>query len=163
MRLNVILVMLKVRALPFTTSQILSRLLGLDIGKRKVGLAISDKTNTLARAIKKVHMRELRYEILCLLEENNDIEGLVIGLPLKMNGEQGDAAKELLEIGRELAEEFGLKVFFEDERLTSWEARELLKELGYNPRQIAHFEDQTAAQLILQSYLNNRSGAQSPS
>jgi putative holliday junction resolvase len=141
----------------------LTRLLGLDIGKRKVGIAISDQTNTLARAIKKVQVRELRYEILCLIETNPDIEGFVVGLPLKMNGELGEAAEELMQVGKELAEEFKVKLFFEDERLTSWAARELLQELGYNSRQIAHFEDQTAAQLILQSFLNGRVQAENSS
>ncbi len=128
------------------------RLLGLDIGKKKVGIAISDATLSLARAIKMVPFRELRYEILCFKESTPDLFGLVIGLPVSKSG---DAAKEIKKVAKALEEEFQLQVFFEDERLTSWEAREILKEAGYKPDKIKELEDQTAAQLILQSYLNN--------
>lgn len=129
----------------------MSRLLCFDIGKKKVGIAISDKTQTVARALKKIHFNQLRKELRSLLSKNTDIEGLVFGLPQSRSGEAALAIKQIAE---NLKGEFHIPVYFQDERLTSWEARENLKEAGYTPDQIKEKEDETAAQIILQSYLN---------
>ena len=130
----------------------MSRLLCFDIGKKKVGIAISDKTKTVARALKKIHFNQLRKELQSLLTENTDIEGLVIGLPQSKSGE---AAIIIKQIAENLKAEFHIPVYFQDERLTSWEARENLKEAGYTPEQIKEKEDETAAQIILQSFLES--------
>ncbi|MDJ0625129.1 MAG: Holliday junction resolvase RuvX [Candidatus Caenarcaniphilales bacterium] len=128
------------------------RLLGLDIGSKKVGIAISDKTLTVARPLKTVLFKQLQTELKEILIEYNDVEGLVIGLPVSQSGEK---AEQIKLIGQKLNRVFQLEVFYEDERLTSWEAREILKDEGYNVTKIKELEDQVAAKLILQSYLSH--------
>ncbi len=131
----------------------MARLLGLDIGKKKVGIAVSDQTCTLARALKTVSLKALKFELQNLLKEFEDLQGLVLGLP---KSKSGDAEKEMMKLGSQLSEQFNLPVYYEDERLTSWAARDLLKEAGYKPEKVKELEDQVAAQLILQSFLNGQ-------
>ncbi len=126
--------------------------MGLDIGRKKVGIALSDRTLTVARHYKTVFFADLKPEIKKHLP---NLKGLVIGLPLRMDGSIGSAAEEVKQIGQELSIALALEVFFHDERLTSWEARERLKEMEYSSAQIKELEHQVSAQFILQSFLND--------
>lgn len=133
--------------------------MGLDIGRKKVGIAFSDQTLTIARHYKTVFFADLKPEIQKHLPT---LKGLVIGLPLRMNGSKGEAAEEIIKIGQALSQELNICVFFEDERLTSWEARERLKEMDYSAKKIKELEHQVSAQLILQSFLNGQNPIYSP-
>jgi putative Holliday junction resolvase len=75
-------------------------------------------------------------------------------MPVSSGGAETAAAKRIRKLGDKLAQERGLEVAYQDERLTSWEARETLRELGYKPAQIDAMEDQEAARLMLQAYLD---------
>ncbi len=129
------------------------KLLCLDLGK-KVGIAISDSTWTLARGIKTVNIKDLKIELKKIINQEK-ICGLVIGLPINMDGTPAKSSEETIQFGEELSKEFNLIVKFQDERLSSWAARELLHELGYKADKIRALEDQTAAKIILESFLKS--------
>ncbi|MDX1921378.1 MAG: Holliday junction resolvase RuvX [Candidatus Caenarcaniphilales bacterium] len=127
------------------------RYLGLDLGKKKVGIAISDETGIIARALKTVPKASLVKELNSLKQTYPTLLGLVVGLP---KSKSGKAEKETKAFAQKLQKLCGLAVYFQDERLTSWDAREILKEQGHKPERIAELEDQMAASLILQSFLD---------
>lgn len=132
----------------------MSFFLCLDIGAKKVGIAVSDRTANFARDLKMIPFKRLEDELQNLITEFAEIEALVIGLPLKQGKIIGEAAEKIMKIGHGLEKKFNLPVYFEDERLTSWDAREILKEMGYKPDKIKELEDQVAAKLILQAFLS---------
>ncbi|MDX1918653.1 MAG: Holliday junction resolvase RuvX [Candidatus Caenarcaniphilales bacterium] len=133
------------------------RILCLDIGKRKVGIAISDAGAQLARDLKKIPFSQLMTELEKLILEYPGLCEIVIGLPLNMNGTEGKQAEEVRQVGAEINAKFNLKIHWQDERLSSWEARQNLIELGYKPNQIEELEDQMAAKGILQAFLDRQS------
>jgi putative Holliday junction resolvase len=130
------------------------KLLGIDFGKKKIGIALSDDCQISARPLKTVPAKIAIEEIKKILTQNPDIVGLIVGLP---KSKSGDAEKSVKEFAELLKSQTNLPVDFIDERLTSWEARELLKEQGLKDEKIKELEDQTAAMLILQNYLNFQS------
>ena len=130
------------------------KLLCLDLGTKKVGLAISDESLKFARDLKTVDRRFLSVELKKILEKER-VFGFVVGLPLRKDGSECTASEKLRLTGKELADEFGLEVYFQDERLSSWDARSYLREMGYKPAKVLELEDQLAAKLILQSFLDS--------
>ena len=128
------------------------KLLGLDLGQKKVGLAFCDQSWLVASHHKTILREKLEPEIHNMREK---IAALIIGLPLKMDGSSGTAAQNIKQIGQALSKQVDLPVFYEDERLTSWQARQILQENGYKPLQVKKLEHQVSAQLILQSFLNS--------
>ncbi len=127
------------------------RYIGLDLGSKKTGIAITDSMGLFARDLKTVFTNDLNAQLKKIIKENSDLVGLVIGLPKSKSGESEEKIRNFAE---NLKTEFNLPIYFEDERLTSWEAREILREQGYNSAKVKELEDQVAAKLILQSYLN---------
>lgn len=127
------------------------RYIGLDLGSKKTGIAITDSMGLFARELKTVFTNDLNAQLKKIIKENSDLVGLVIGLPKSKSGESEEKIRNFSE---NLKTEFNLPIYFEDERLTSWEAREILREQGYNSAKVKELEDQVAAKLILQSYLN---------
>lgn len=127
------------------------RYLALDLGKKKVGIAISDETGIIARALKTVPRVALVQEINSLKQTYTTLCGLVVGLA---KSKSGKAEEETRAFAKKLEKLCGLAVYFQDERLTSWDAREILKEQGHKLEKIAELEDQMAASLILQSFLD---------
>jgi putative holliday junction resolvase len=134
-----------------------SRVLGLDHGSRRIGVAIADLETGMAFARPAVLRRNLDHDLaivheLCISE---DVEQVVIGLPLNMDGTEGPQAVQVRAFGDRLAA-IGLAVAYEDERLTSWEAAERLAEIGRRARRGSGELDSTAALVILQQYLDAR-------
>lgn len=130
------------------------KLLGIDWGGKKTGLAISDAMQSIARDIKTIPTSQLIQEIKKFKQQEN-IVGLVIGLPVKLNGEENKACEQMRETASNIQLEVNLPIYFQEEKLTSWDARERLEEMGYSKKKIQELEDQVAAKLILQSYINN--------
>ena len=131
------------------------RLLALDIGTKRVGVAVSDELGLTARplpALPRTNWKRLLRDVSELCREF-DVKGVVVGLPLRLDGSEGDAAAE----ARRLARNFGLSlpcpVFLQDERLTSKEAEAELRRAGHAESEIKGLVDSHAAEIILRDYL----------
>ena len=135
------------------------RILGIDYGRKRIGLAVSDETETLASPLP-VHRRQrtLNHDLWTLkrLISSQGIGRIVIGLPLNMNGSQGEMAHESLAFAEQLAKMTGLQVEPIDERLTSAEAERVLIKGDVSRKKRRELRDGLAAVLILQSYLDKR-------
>lgn len=137
------------------------RLLGLDVGSRTIGLAVSDPLFITAQGlptIRRTRKRSDFAELQRVIEEYGVVE-LVVGFPLRMSGAEGIQAEKMTVFADELRRKFGLPVHLWDERLTSAEANRLLRETDMSIRRRAAVVDQMAAVLILQAFMENRKGA----
>ena len=135
----------------------MSRVIGLDHGTRRIGVAIADAETGMAFARPAIQRRNLDHD-LALVGELCTSEGVtrvVIGLPLNMDGTEGPQAALVRTFGDRLTA-IGLDVVYEDERLSSWEAAERLAEVGRRARRGSGELDATAARVILQQYLDAR-------
>lgn len=132
------------------------RLLGLDPGTVRVGLAISDPDRLVASPLETYTVRgpaaDAAYFAKLVAAER--VVGLVVGLPLHTGGEEGIKAKEARAFGAWLAGATGLPVVWWDERCTTAAAEDFLRAAKLNPKQRKERRDRVAAQLILQGYLD---------
>ncbi|MFQ6033989.1 MAG: Holliday junction resolvase RuvX [Candidatus Bipolaricaulia bacterium] len=132
-----------------------SRILALDLGERRIGLALSDPEGILASG-RGVYRRRNLEEDLGYLERligEEGVEEIVLGLPRNMDGSLGEQAERALKFKRLLEERLGLPVRLFDERLTSAEAERVLIEADLSRRRRREVRDELAAVLILQGYL----------
>jgi putative Holliday junction resolvase len=135
------------------------RILGLDYGARRIGVAVCDPTGTLASPIETLTRRAGKRPPLTALEalaRSQEVEALVVGLPLTLAGDEDAWCAEVREVGDELGRRLGLPVHYVDERMTSVRAERAVRTSGLPRRQR---EDKTridaaAAALILQAYLD---------
>jgi putative Holliday junction resolvase len=132
------------------------RLLGIDLGKARVGLAISDDLGLLAHPLETFpafNAKKLAARIAALVREKG-IERVVVGLPRNMDGSIGPAANEALAFAERLRMQLTCPVVTWDERLTTVAAHRTLRDAGRTTRTSRGKVDQVAAQLILQGYLD---------
>jgi putative Holliday junction resolvase len=129
--------------------------LGLDVGRKRIGVAGCDRLGisvhgitTIIRKTWQEDMAELR----SLVIERN-IETLVVGLPYNMDGSLGYQAKHVQKFAHGASKQLGLNVEFVDERLTSYEAKEMMRSQGISTRDNKAMIDRKAAALILQQWL----------
>ncbi|MGW8265259.1 MAG: Holliday junction resolvase RuvX [Longimicrobiales bacterium] len=137
------------------------RILGIDFGERRVGVALSDPTGTLASPLPTLKRRAGKRPPLAALEglvEEYGVEALVMGLPLTSQGEDSDWTRTVREVGEALARRTGLPLHFVDERFTSVQAERAVRGVGLpkGKREQKERIDAAAAVLILQSWLNRR-------
>lgn len=132
--------------------------LALDIGEARVGIAVSDATGTLAMPVKVLpaqevlgNARSFRYVI-----EDYEPDVLVCGRPETLAGEDGPQAQRVLEAAEKIARATGLPLEFIDERLSSREAKRILREQGLSEREMRGKVDSVAASLFLQTWLDVR-------
>src|SRR5205085_1719488 len=132
------------------------RALGLDIGKRRIGVAVSDPLGLVARAVETVQSVSLNVDIAKITEIARGLEAelIVIGDPLHMSGDAGAMSNRAHKFGEALQAASGLPVAYCDERLTTVEAQRILQEAGVPPRKARQQIDAVAAAVILQSHLN---------
>ena len=134
------------------------RCLGLDLGSKTLGIAISDMTNCIASVYKTIFFKDEDYSSLIeplreiILKE--DIGTLVLGLPKNMNNSLGTRAMITLEFKETLEKEFGLPVIMEDERLTSVISNNILISANMSRNKRKKKVDGMAAEIILQGYLD---------
>lgn len=134
------------------------RVLALDYGLRRIGVAVSDPTRTIASPlttlVRRAGKRPPWPELGRIVEEREVVE-FVVGLPLDLAGEEGDWAAEVRSFGAELERRFGLPVHWMDERLSSVRAEEAVRSLGLRKKQREQKErvDATAAAIILRDFL----------
>ncbi len=132
------------------------RILGLDIGEKRIGLAISDELGITAQGLETLQRTELAHDIQSLREiiREKEIGKLVVGLPKNMNGTLGFQAEEVQKLVTLLTEQCPLEVEYWDERLTTVAAHRVLLEGDISRRKRKKAVDQIAAVLILQGYLD---------
>ena len=131
------------------------RILALDVGDARIGLALSDPLGILARPFKILtrqnSLRDIE-DILDIVRANN-VERIIVGLPVNMDGTSGGQVDKVREFVKELQKHTPLPTEFKDERLTTVEAKNLLQSSRKTTRNLRY--DAHAAALILQSYLND--------
>ena len=132
------------------------RVLAIDYGERRLGLAISDREQTMALPLKTIDTRreDLLKEIRAVIQLY-DVQTLVVGDPLRSDGSVGPSSERVRQFAQTLQEHFGLPVILVDERLTSQEAIHRLVEAGGTRKEKGRV-DAVAAMLILESYLQQR-------
>lgn len=135
------------------------RALGIDFGERRIGLALSDPTGTLATPLETVVRRPGKRPPLARLEEvarGHDVAHLVVGLPLDLQGVETEWCEEVRKMGDELARRLDVPVTYVDERMTSVMAERTIRsmDLPKNRREEKGLVDAAAAALILQGWLN---------
>jgi putative Holliday junction resolvase len=138
----------------------MGRVLAVDPGSRRVGVAVSDPTATIASPLGTVPAEPSATlaERLASLAREQEATQLVVGLPRRMDGGQGPEAKAARALAEELRRATGLPVALVDERLTSVAAERALLATGASRARRRELSDQVAAALILQSYLDARPG-----
>ena len=134
------------------------RCLGLDLGSKTLGIAISDRTNFIASVYKTIFFKDEDYssliEPLREIIKNEEIGTLILGLPKNMNNSLGTRAMITLEFKDMLEREFGLPVVMEDERLTSVISNNILISANMSRNKRKKKVDGMAAEIILQGYLD---------
>jgi len=135
------------------------RVLGIDFGRKRIGLALSDSLRMVATPLETVDgesQKKATRRIRELLDEHTASE-IVVGLPLHMNGDVGELAEAATAFGEKLGKQVpGLVVHMWDERMTSMEAERALQLGDAKSGRKKQMRDQLAAQLILQSWLDSR-------
>jgi putative Holliday junction resolvase len=132
-------------------------LLGVDWGERRIGLAISDESRTIARPLATLTRRPgKRFPMRALLDHctTHGVAGIVVGLPLDAEGAEGEAAAAARALAADLERRAGLPVILWDERLTTARALRTVRELGGTTRDRKEDVDALAAAILLQQYLD---------
>lgn len=134
------------------------RILGIDFGAKRIGVAVSDPLGFTAQGIQTLENKERKkmFEDLAGLCREYAVSEVVIGLPINMNGSMGPKAKEILDLLPELEKALGVPIKTWDERLSSREVGRVMIEQGLSRQKQKKHSDQLAAILILQSYLESK-------
>ncbi|MBZ5631910.1 MAG: Holliday junction resolvase RuvX [Acidobacteriia bacterium] len=132
------------------------RILALDLGKKRIGLALSDPLGLTAQGLPTLQRVNIRTDLAELdrLATEHDVRLILLGLPLHMSGDEGRQAQHAREFGERLAARTGREVRLWDERLTTVEAQRVLKSSGISTAKRARAVDQLSAQILLDSFLN---------
>jgi putative Holliday junction resolvase len=150
----------EVPSLPTAGERTRSRVLGLDVGSRRIGVAVSDLLGITAQGLATIQRRNKRTDLAALekvINEHN-VSEIVVGLPLRMSGAEGIQAEKMRLFVEELRKRFKLPVHLWDERLTSAQANRLLRETEMSIKRRGEVVDQMAAVLILQSWMEAGGG-----
>lgn len=134
------------------------RAMGLDVGSKTVGVALSDALRIIAQPLLTVRRTNQRDDLLALrkLVQENEVSTLVVGLPLHMNGSEGDSAVAARKLGDDLGAATQLDVIYWDERLSTTAAQRALLEGNASRKKRKEVIDQIAAALILQGWLDSQ-------
>jgi putative Holliday junction resolvase len=132
------------------------RVLAVDLGAKRIGTAISDELGITVRRVETIRRSNVAGDVakLKLLAHDLGAEAVVVGLPLRMDGTVGDAAKGVLSFVEKLRTELPLEVFTQDERLTSYEAERVMADRGMRRDERRKRSDEFAAMIILQDFLS---------
>lgn len=141
---------------PQTQAQ--GRVMSLDVGSRRIGIAVSDPLGITAQGLDTLHRKNKRhdFEHLAAIIRNYSVREIVVGLPLRMSGVEGIQAEKMKVFAEDLRKRFGLPVHLWDERLTSAEANRLLRETDLSIEKRGKAVDRMAAVLILQGWMEQR-------
>ena len=133
-------------------------MLGLDVGSKRIGIAVSDPLGITAQGLETLQRQNKRldFEKLAQVVRYYEVAEIVVGFPLRMSGVEGIQAEKMHRFADELRERVGLPVHLWDERLTSAEANRLLRETDMSILRRRQVVDQMAAVLILQSWMERQ-------
>jgi len=134
------------------------RLLGLDVGSKTIGMAVSDLLGITAQGLATLRRKNKRTDFAELerVLHQYGVAEIVVGYPLRLSGAAGTQSKKMSAFAEELRQRFGLPVHLWDERLTSAEANRLLRETDMSIRRRGQVVDRLAAVLILQGFMEHR-------
>ena len=138
------------------TWRAMNRILGLDFGRARIGVAISDELQMLAHPLETIPANEEPAARVAEIVHEKQVDHVVAGIPRQMNGQIGTAATEVLEFVEKLRAILPCPVVTWDERLTTVAAHRALRDAGKKTRDTRGYVDQVAAQMILQTYLDRR-------
>lgn len=135
----------------------MERILGLDVGDKYIGVAVSDLLQLTAqgvKTIKRVGKKKDFLELKEIIDEYN-IKSIVLGLPKNMNGTIGPQSEKVLKFGEKIKNKFNIDVIYIDERMTTMSAERILIEGNVRRENRKQYVDKIAASFILQSYLDS--------
>ncbi len=135
----------------------MKRIIGIDPGEKRIGLAVSDPLGITAQGLETIEVRSAGETVREIGKTARRLEAvrIVIGLPLLMDGSEGEGTRRARKLGRRLEAELGIPVIYRDERLTSRLAEAALLEGDLSRERRKKESDRLAAQLILQNYLDS--------
>jgi len=134
------------------------RILGLDVGSKTIGLAVSDPLGITAQGLQTLRRKNKRFDLGQLKQviDKFQVAEVVVGYPLRMSGLEGKQSEKMRHFAEELRQKFRLPVHLWDERLTSAEANRVLRDSEMSIQRRGEVVDRLAAVLILQSWLDTR-------
>lgn len=137
--------------------QLMRRVLGVDFGKARIGVAISDELGMLAHPVETIPGARLEdaAKRIAVIARERDVERVILGMPRHMNGEMGAAADEVKMFADKLRPLLRCPIVLWDERLTTTAANRALRDAGQKTRRTRGIVDQVAAQMILQGFLDS--------
>ena len=138
------------------------RLLGIDLGRARIGVAVSDELGMLAHPLETIPAGGDALKRIAQIAQDKNVERVIVGLPRHMNGSVGTGATEALAFAGKLRALVSCEVVTWDERLTTTAANRALRASGRKTRESRAFVDQVAAQMILQGYLDSQPSIEIP-
>lgn len=137
------------------------RILGLDVGSKTIGVAVSDPLGITAQGLETIRRKNKRYDFgeLDKIIRDYSVAEIVVGYPLRLSGAEGTQSEKMQKFADDLQHKFGLPVHLWDERLTSSQANRILREADLPTKKRAGAVDRMAAMLILQSWMEARDAA----
>ena len=135
-----------------------SRVLALDLGKKRIGMALSDELGVTAQGLETLERSNIRKDLarISQLAADKNVSLILMGNPLHMSGREGRQAEYARDFGERLRAASGIRVEFWDERLTTVAAQRVLRESGISIEKRAKAVDRLAAVILLESYLDSR-------
>ncbi|KYO63952.1 Holliday junction resolvase RuvX [Thermovenabulum gondwanense] len=132
------------------------RVLGLDVGEKRIGIAISDELGITSRGLMVLERKGFNEDVKKVVEiaEQNSVDKIVIGLPVNMNGTYGKGVENVKKFGEKLRSIYKAQVIYWDERLTTVAAHKVLIDADISRKKRKGVIDKLAAVLILQSFLD---------
>jgi putative Holliday junction resolvase len=132
------------------------RVLGLDVGDKKIGISLSDSTRSIAQALKVYRRTTLKNDLneLKRVAEEHSIEEIVVGLPKDLSGAIGKKATEVMAFAEEVRKHTSINTVFWDERFSTNEANRIFEMAQVSHKKRKPFIDMMASQIILQGYLD---------
>jgi putative holliday junction resolvase len=137
-------------------------ILGIDFGRVRIGLAISDELRLFAHPLETIPANNQALKRIWEIVRERKIDKIIVGVPRHLSGQFGESANEVLAFTTKLRARLKCAVELWDERLTTVAAERALREAGKKTRKTRHIVDQVAAQMILQSYLDRERNVAAP-
>jgi len=137
-------------------------ILGVDFGRARIGVAISDELRLLAHPVETIRSTKESAALIAKLARERNVERIVVGVPRLMSGGHGSAADEVMQFVEKLRKAVSCAVVTWDERLTTVAAHRALRDAGKKTRTTRGYVDQVAAQMILQGYLDSLQISEQP-
>jgi len=139
----------------------MARIIALDVGEKRVGIAISDSLNLIAQGLEVTPRRDVFVRIKDLIKEYA-VSRIIVGMPFNMNGTKGQSATKVEDFIKDLEKETPIAIETLDERLTTAQGEKVLLEADVSRKKRRLSIDKIAAQLILQAYLDSHAQKNNP-